>query len=76
MIQIHDCDSRFHDIRAFYARNPRLVPRARTLRKQLLGWSIILLLGTGAVTGLYLRSAAADSQLHPAQQHPASGRTR
>jgi hypothetical protein len=73
MIQIHDCDPRFYDIRAFYARNPRLVPRARTLRKQLLGWSAALLLGTGAAAGLYLRSAPVESHPHPMQQ-PAAGR--
>ena len=76
---MHDCDPRFYDIRAFYARNPRLVPRARTLRKQLLGWSTVLLLGTGAVAGLYLKFAPADSHPHPArqpvQQHRAGGRT-
>ena len=74
MIQIHDCDSRFFDIRAFYARNPRLVPTARSLRKRLLGWSAILLLGTGAVAGLYLRSAVADSHQHPVQQPSAGSR--
>ena len=72
MIQIHDGDPRFYDIRAFYARNPRLVPRARSLRKQLLVWSALLLLGTTAVAGFSLRSASADSHPHPVQQHPRS----